>query len=139
MTLRISALAVTCAVDGSALQTLMCLHAYTPPRDLVKIQVLSRQGSDGALAPVLLAVLLSQIPALGSTMSGLGAVGRSPALEQPPEQRRMVRARRDNVPEGLCKLRGTGKMLVLMITLQHVNYMLTLESRRAGFIPLTPS
>lgn len=27
MTLRISALAVTCAVDGSALQTLMCLHA----------------------------------------------------------------------------------------------------------------
>lgn len=109
------------------------------PEDLVKIQVLSRQGSDGALAPVLLAVLLSQIPALGSTMSGLGAVGRSPALEQPPEQRRMVRARRDNVPEGLCKPRGAGKMLVLMITLQHVNYMLTLESRRAGFIPLTPS
>lgn len=77
---------------------------------------------------MLLAVLLSQIPALGSTMSGLGAVGRSPALEQPPEQRRMVRARRDNVPKGLCKPRGAGKMLVLMITLQHVNYMLTLES-----------
>lgn len=82
-------------------------------------------------------VLLNQYRTLSSTMSSLGDAGRSLASSEPLEQRRVVRARRESAPDRPCTLWCAGKMVAVIITLYYINSMLTLDSARAGFIPLT--